>query len=485
MGNTDNWTDTFDILIVGGGGAGMAAAVSAAQVDPSLDICLLHKEDELGGATTMSVGGFTAGDTYLQRRKGIDDSIRMYRQDREKFIDHYAQRTGRDFHLDFEGDLSEKDDEELAELMLRSGAKTLDWLRELGCEFAGPHPESPNRLPRLHVIPDTDDYVKILTEHMNRYDVSVRRNREVRSLVTTDGAVNGVVADRGDSSGSLRLRAHMGVILATGGYSNSRELRDRFTTDSEAEAINESETGDGHRMAREAGARLVNMDIQWLTLRCGDPLYTAPRIPRLVDEGAILVNQSGRRFMDEVAEYDQLFTSALEQSDDEVYVLFDDRIARQFTAWPDPISTFPGEAGWGYVDDYLETDYLVRHDDADGIADGLEADEQTLRETLRQYDRAADGETIDKYGRTEFEQPLSESPLYLLGPVYPYVVVTDGGASVNKQFEVLDENHAPVEGLFAAGSVAGGPLLVGHGHHHSWIFTSGRIAGREVAHQST
>jgi succinate dehydrogenase/fumarate reductase flavoprotein subunit len=482
----DLWTEEADVVVVGGGGAGMAAAIAAAEADPDADVTVLQKLDHLGGSTTMAMGSFSAAGTALQEARGISDSTDAHFSDIDKFVDSHAGGAGRYFYIDFQGDLADKDNLELRRLLVENGGDTLEWLREQGCEYAGPYAESGHSVPRVHqIVPDTEAYADVLGDRMADLGVDVHYETEAYELVDEDeGGVSGVLARKRGRSNPLVVGARRGVVLATGDYINNRELREEHTTNADAPAINEENTGDGHLMASEVGAELVNMDIQEFFMRVGDPLYTNPEFPTMVQRGAILVNAAGRRFVNEASEYDQVFDATLRQEGRHMYIVFDHEIGRQFTSWPHHISTFGKEGKvWAYLDDYLETDVLRRADSPSALAEKAGLDPDTLAETVRRYNEGVDvdGVTMDEYGRERGRKPLTESPYYVLGPIHPYSVITDGGVAVNADLRVLREDGSTIDGLYAAGVAAGDVLLFGHGHHHCWTFTSGRLAGRTAA----
>jgi fumarate reductase flavoprotein subunit len=474
------WDEERDVIVIGGGGGGMAAAISAAETAPEADVALLQKIDSLGGSTTMAVGSFAAAGTDLQKQAGIRDTPAAHFEDLGKQVETYASGTGRTYYFDYSGDLLEKDNLELRQLLVNEASTTLHWLRELGCEYSDPYPDPPHRVPRIHMItPSTEAYSRILGDAMAEKNVDLLLKTAARELVADAEGVCGVIADQNGRTSSLSIRAHRGVILATGDYINNEDLRERFTSNATAPPVNEHNTGDGFLMAKEAGAQWLNMDIQRLTLRFSEPLWSTPRISALVDEGAAIVNHDGTRFVNEVIDYDQLFSSTVRQPNQQMYILFDKSVADRFSDWPCRISTWP-ETGWGYISEYRDTDYLRKCDTLDEIGTSLGTDSGVVSETVNQFNAAVRGDRIDQYGRTNFGDPL-ESPYYLLGPIRPYSTITEGGVKVDTAMRVIGDDEEPITGLYAAGTLAGELHLVGHGHHHSWIFTSGRIAGQQAA----
>lgn len=482
-----SWDREVDVVVVGGGGAGMAAALAAAETDPSADILLIQKIGSLGGATTMSMGAIAASETSIQEEAGISDSNRLHFRDFDKFVELYSQGSSTYFYLDYQDPLKQRDNLGLRRLLVEEAGPTIEWLMSLGCEYSGPYSESLHSKPRLYQIqPDSQTYAAVFREQLSESGVDILLDTAVDALHADDGRILGVSTQGSDSP---TVRARSGVILATGDYVNSDVLRDRYTVNTRAEAIAEFNTGDGHRMATEVGAQLRNMDIQWLMFRVGAPYYVSPEFPRLVRNGAILVNQEGSRFVDETSDYDQVFEATLEEPDEQMYILFDAETAEQFGEWPNHISTW-GKNGKiaAYLDEYQQSELLVTADGLSTLADEADLDTESLSSTVEaynqgQYDEPA-GQTIDRFGRTEFRDPLETPPFHLLGPVNTYSILADGGLVVNSEFQVLEENGNPIPNLYAAGAVAGDLHLFGHGHHHSWIFTSGRLAGRSAALRS-
>lgn len=191
----------------------------------------------------------------------------------------------------------------------------------------------------------------------------------------------------------------------------------------------------------------------------------------LYKHGAILVNALGRRFADElVAPQDQL----PDQPDAVAHVILDGAIAETFSRWPNFVSTAPGVA-YAYIADYRRNRRDIFHEAAtlEDLARLIAVPPAELAKTVADSNASALAA-----GRSA----LTRAPFIALGPIKPYVVFTDGGLRVTERLQVLVGDGAPMPGLYAAGSVGqGGLLLYGHGHHLAWAFVSGRIAGRSAA----
>ena len=496
----------YDVIVVGGGGAGLAAATSAAE--HGTDVLLLEKQPELGGTTGIAVGSLTANRTVHQRRAGIEDSLEAHEEDAGKFGPPEIQA---------------RNNAPLRLFGLEHSAATLDWLMGMGLAFHGPSPEPPNRVPRMHnVVPNAKAYIAVLQSRLLLSGGEIVCGARVEGLVRHDGRVVGVVARTGDRHATVHARG--GVVLATGDYAGSPEMIGKHKGEQFAvvEGINPHSTGDGHRLAEEAGARLVNMDVTYgPEIRFVPPRRKPfsqllpgsgpaarimgrllPLVPRwvihlmvkrllvtwqhpedaLLADGAILVNARGERFSNETASPDREIAIA-RQPEKVCYILLDWRLMERYSAWPHFISTAP-EIAYAYVNDYLRMrpDVAVSSIMLEAVAARRGLMVQTLERTIDAFNRYVAGKAHDRFGRTGDVYPLGARPWCLLGPAKAYFTTTEGGAVVNQRLEVLDGSGRPIPGLYAAGQVGlGGQVLWGHGLHIGWAITSGRIAGRIAA----
>ncbi len=476
-----------EVLVIGGGGAGLAAAVAAAS--RGVGTLLLEKRPTLGGSTALSVGSFCAAGTRLQRRHAIADAAGAFVEDMAAFDPRLAAR----------------DEPSLRNVLAAEAGQTLAWLEKLGVAFAGPFPEPPNRVPRMHnVIPDARTYIVRLHAAARRLGVRVVCGaRAERLLRDEQGRVVGAVYSQGDAR--RQLVATRGVVIASGDFSGDPEMRRRHLSPAAAAAIpiNPANTGDGHRLAEAVGAALRNMDVvfgpqlrfppprgefmkqlphwRFFTSLAAAYVNRAPQAllrplvksvlithtspsAKLFAEGAILVNMEGRRFCDERVSVAPLAHEAEATG----YIILDAAVARRFSRFPYFISTAPGIA-YAYFRDYARARPDVVHAAADAasLAQALGMKAPLLAEAVA--------------GARQLLHP----PLYALGPVRSMLTVTEGGVAVDDQCRVLGKDGQPIAGLFAAGgSGQGGMQLLGHGLHIAWAFTSGRIAGEMAARRA-
>jgi succinate dehydrogenase/fumarate reductase flavoprotein subunit len=488
--------ETFDVVVVGSGGSGFAAAIEAARFGRS--VVLLEKNATLGGTTIRSVGSVTSSCTSLQRSTGVQDAPQAHFEDMALFADDRG--------------FVDKDNLELRRLLVEHSPDTVQWLMDMGIVFFGTMPEPPHRLPRMHnVLPHASSYIYHLKKRALQLGIDIRVGTRVVKLMRDGATVTGVDVAT-DRVATHTIGAKLGVILATGDYSSAKEIKAQFMSAdlADVEGINPTSTGDGQRMVQEVGGDIVNGEIMlgpeirfiappskkfielippikpialamrwsmnylpsWLLRPFLMMFVTTNLAPslNLFKKGAILINKEGNRFVDE-RNGPQL--AIPRQLDRIAYILMDDKIAGEFSAWPNFISTAPGVA-YAYLADYRRNrkDIFFQGATLTELAGKLSIPAGVLEKTIAEYNRNLPAGM----------PPIDRPPYCALGPAKSWIVFTDGGARVNSKLEVLDRSGRPIPGLYAAGSAGqGGVLLEGHGHHLGWAFTSGRLAGRSAA----
>jgi len=490
----------YDVIVVGGGGSGLATAVSAAQ--HGLNTLILEKQPELGGSTGIAVGTLTANRTIIQEKAGIQDTLEAHIEDAGMFAPPETEK---------------RNNNDLRRWFLSHTGDTLQWLIDMGLTFYGPNPEPPNRVPRMHnVIPGAKAYITILHAKLVHYGGALLTNTPVVDLIQKDKRVIGVCAlVNGQRKNFIARR---GVVLAAGDYTNSQKLISRFKGEqfSGIEGINPHMKGDGHLLAESIGAKLVNMDITYgpelrfiapkrhtfqQLLPSQGPLVRVisllmPYIPRFVmnmflrrllvtwqhpedslfSDGAILINQKGERFCDEKISPAREIAIA-RQPGKICYILFDQRLVKQYSQWPNFVSTAP-KIAYAYVADYLKLrpDIAVMANTIKEIANHANIPQSQLLQTL---------EETNKERLTQGKPLLKDSPWVLLGPAKAYFTTTEGGVAINKHFQALNKHDQPIPGLYAVGQNGlGGQILWGHGLHIAWAITSGRLLGEYLAERS-
>lgn len=488
--------EAFDLVVVGAGGSGMAAAISASEC--GLKVVLLEKNAAVGGTTSLSVGSITAAGTRFQAARGIVDTPEEHFQDMSLFLPP---------------ELVPKENLELRRILVENVPQTLEWLISIGLTFYGPMPEPPHGKPRMHnVLPNSRAYGYYLGKECGRLGVDTRLNVKLERLALESGCVSGVIADAGQ--GLTHFRGRGGVVLATGDFSAASELKALHVPHAaHVSAINPASTGDGHIAAERVGGWIRNAEVMWgpslrfrappretllrrlpprrwltkpmqfaltkLPLWMFRPFVTrfmtsslAPE-PSMLRAGAILVNRDGHRFADELA---QPQLEVPQQPGGDAFMVFDDVVAAQFQKWPHFVSTAPGIA-YAYLDDYKRTrpDLYHQATTVEGLARSIGVPAAALQQAIDNFNSAPGDLQRGRRG-------LAKGRLHALGPVQSWIVFTEGGLAVTGRHEVIREDGTPIGGLYAVGSAGqGGVILAGHGHHIGWAMTSGRRVGRIIA----
>jgi FAD binding domain len=492
-----------DVLVVGGGGSGLAAAVSAAE--HGARVLVIERASRPGGTTNLSVGSIAAAGTALQRRAGVTDSVGLHLADVERLDASPAGFA----------------DPALRALAVAEAPGTVEWLAGHGVRFVGPQPWPGTSAPRmLNAVPAGRAYPAALQRAARRLGVRVRTGVAAHRLVLDGVRVAGAQCQ--DEAGTELSVAAAAVVLATGYFHGDPQLAARYiSADAPAvEPIEEHQLGDGHRMAAEAGAPLVNMGlgslpefrfvsrpsagltgrlpvtpaVTWV-LRLGyrtlpPPVLqrmvkglltanTAPT-PRLFAAGAILVNAAGERFADELSE----FTYAVARQPGKVcFLVFDQDVARQFAAWPDFVSTVPGLA-YACLPDYRRTrpDIYTISGSVSRLAARAGISPAGLAQTITGWNQAVDAGLDGAYGRAALGAGIRTPPFHVLGPAKSWFVDSRGGPALDESCAVLDAGREPIPGLYAAGALGNAALRYGGaGFDLAWAFSSGRIAGRSAA----
>ena len=269
--------------------------------------------------------------------------------------------------------------------------------------------------------------------------------------MTLDGAVVGVMAESEEAVYTIHAKA---VVLATGGFGNNEDLIVHFRPDLLGTVTTSAPgvTGDGILMAEAVGADLV--DIDQIQLHPTVEQSTSMLITEGVrGDGAILVNQEGKRFINELLTRDVVSAGELEQPGSYAYIIFDQHLRDGLKA----------------VEKYVSTGIVVQGETLEDLAEQLGIDPAVLAETLKNWNRYVAEQNDPDFGRTTgMEADLSVAPYYAI-KIAPGIHHTMGGVHIDTSARVIDVNGDPIPGLFAAGEVTGG------------VHGGNRIGGNAVA----
>ncbi len=423
-----------DIVIIGAGGAGMTAAINAKQAGK--DVILLEKMPYAGGNTTKATGGMNAAETHYQAEQGIEDSVEQFVED--------TMEGGHNIN-----------DRALVETMAENSAEGIDWLDSIGAPLPKVSFSGGATNARIHAPEDGSGVGAFLVTSMlkkvNELGIDVMYNTTATELISKDGVITGVKAESRDTNYTINAKA---VILATGGFGNNEDMIVQYRKDLKGTVTTSAPgvTGDGIVMAEKVGADLV--DIDQIQLHPTVEQKTSMLITESVrGDGAILVNQDGKRFTDELLTRDVVSAAELEQPGSYAYIIFDQRLREGLKA----------------TEKYISTGITVEGETIEDLAEKIDVDPKTLAETLNNWNKYVADKKDPDFGRTTgMDKDLSQAPYYAI-KIAPGIHHTMGGVHIDTSAEVIDTEGNTIPGLFAAGEVVGG------------VHGGNRIGGNAVA----
>ena len=492
---------TADVIVVGGGGAGLSAAIAACQNNAK--VILIEKTALLGGNTIRAGGPYNAVDPERQANvqpaseaamKSLErllkvspknDLHKKYQDQLQKELDAYkAQKPNHLFdclalHIlqtydggDYAGKI------EFIEKMCSESLNAAEWLESNGLVWRDTIVTVPGGLwPRAHVPQNAagSDYSNTNKKLAEKMGVEIILNCKGESLIKKDGRITGVKAVQSNGT-QVILNAKKAVVLASGGFAASKEMRKKYNSllnENLGTTNNPANTGDGITMAEKVNANLIGMEyIQCLPLGNPETGGLNGWIGGIGVEYYYQVNKSGKRFMAEDGRRDVMTKALLEQPGSFSYVIADSHV------------TFKdGKNLWGDDVEKLVADKKIfRADTIEDLAKQIGIDPTVLKQTNDAFNKAVEAGKDNEFGRSLFGQKMDKAPFYA-SPRMPTVHHTMGGIEINLDTQVLDKNGNVIPGLYAAGEVTGGI----HGKNRLGgnalvdIHVFGRIAGTNAA----
>ena len=420
--DVDTTSKSADIVVIGAGGAGMTAAIQAAQ-DGATNVVIIEKTAMAGGNTTRATGGLNASETTFQDRDAIEDSNQL-------FIDD-TMKGGKNIN-----DLS------LVTYMAENSAEALYWVNDLGADLTVVGLFGGASVKRIHRPSDTSAVgpvlVKTLMSQIEKLNIPVLYNTKADEILTDEnGAVSGVKVTDENGTYTINCKA---VVVATGGFGANSEMVEKynpsltgFGTTNVAAA-----TGDGIAMGTAIGAATVDME-QIQTHPTVHPETQTMYTEAVRGNGAILVNKEGARFTNEMGTRDVVSAAILEQTDGQAWLVFDQAVRDSLKA----------------IEGYISAGIVTEAATVEELATAIGADPATLKATMDKVAETVNTGAEDEFGRAGMELPLTEGNFYAC-LVAPAIHHTMGGLKINTAGEVLNEEGNAIAGLFAAGEVTGG-----------------------------
>ncbi len=410
------------------GGAGLSAAIQMAQ--DGRNVTVIEKAGITGGNSSLASAGMNAAETKLQKEEGVNDTVDLFVED--------TMKGGHELN-----------NRDLVEFLAKNSADAVDWLEELGAplkqlKFAGGQSEMRTHAPindEGKSIPVGNYLVSKLTAKAKELGVSIVYDARVEKVLMEDGRAVGVEATYKDGE---KLTVNAGaVIVATGGFGSNQELVEKYNPELKGYVSTNANSieGDAISFLEEINANFIDMDqiqIHPTVVQKDGSLISEG----LRGEGAILVNQDGKRFVDELQTRDFVSKEILSQKDPSAWLIVDQSMFDQSAT----------------IAKYFDKGLLTKCDDYKALADLIGTDEETIKETIEAWIEIVKNNEDKEFGRKgmdETRSDLSKAPYYAV-QISPGIHHTMGGVEVNTKSEVIDKEGNAIPGLYAAGEVTGG-----------------------------
>ena len=491
--SAEDSTVDADVVVVGAGGAGMTAAITAAAEGKS--VVILESQSMVGGNSVRATGGMNAGKTVYQDENEFGESAgveKTLKTAAEKYADnetitalaktvseqwaaYQANPTG---YFD-SVELMELDtmiggkginDPELVETLCANSADAIDWLDEHGITLHNVSSFGGASVKRIHRPVNAEGktvsvgsyMIPLLQENCEKAGVKMMLDTTATEILTdANGAAVGVKAT-GASGETVTVNAKA-VILASGGFGANLDMVVKYKPELKGFMTTNAPgiQGQGIEMAQAIGAATVDMD--QIQIHPTVEANTAALITEgLRGDGAILINEEGQRFIDEVGTRDVVSAAEIAQTGSYSWLVVDQAMA-------DASSVIQG---------YIKKGYTVTGATYEELGKAMGVDAAAFAETMEKWNGYVEAKNDPDFGRTSFANPLNTAPYYAV-KVTAGVHHTMGGLKINANTEVLNEKGEVIPGLFAAGEVTGGVhganRLGGNAVADFTVF--GRIAG--------
>ena len=492
-GSAEDSTVEADVVVVGAGGAGMTAAITAAGEGKS--VVILESQSMVGGNSVRATGGMNAGKTVYQDENEFGESAgveKTLKTAAEKYADnetitalaktvseqwaaYQANPTG---YFD-SVELMELDtmiggkginDPELVETLCANSADAIDWLDEHGITLHNVSSFGGASVKRIHRPVNAEGktvsvgsyMIPLLQENCEKAGVKMMLDTTATEILTdANGAAVGVKAT-GASGETVTVNAKA-VVLASGGFGANLDMVVKYKPELKGFMTTNAAgiQGQGIEMAEAIGAATVDMD--QIQIHPTVEANTAALITEgLRGDGAVLINAEGKRFIDEVGTRDVVSAAEIAQTGSYSWLVVDQ-------AMVDASSVIQG---------YIKKGYTVTGETYEELGKAMGVDAAAFAETMDKWNGYVEAKNDPDFGRTSFANPLNTAPYYAV-KVTAGVHHTMGGLKINANTEVLNEKGEVIPGLFAAGEVTGGVhganRLGGNAVADFTVF--GRIAG--------
>lgn len=431
-----SWDDEADLVAIGAGGGGLAAAIEGR--DNGLSVIVLESQGMVGGNSAICNGGMAIPGSALQKELGIEDSPDIMFEDMKAwFKDDY--------------------DEDYVRLLCDQQALLYDWLTDLGVEFRAQSVLATNghsRPREHHLVPGAA--ISTLSDAAEDKGADVRTKSPVVRLVQDPETkrVLGVVLDDGTA-----IKAKKGVVLAAGGYARNADMLNHYVFGTEAEAYEKStydamgQDGSGILMAMELGADTRHMDyLSMLTVQ--NPEGSTGDACAIFHLGAVLVNKEGERFVNEAQGYTNVWSETNQQTDKMCYQIWDQAIYDEYAE---------NDSSYYSMDKVAKTGLMLTADTYEDLASQMGVPVDALVATMNRYNQDVATTGVDSVmGRAHLNNdgpaPLTlDHPPYYAFATTNVICCTYGGLKQNASEGCLavDVFGETIPSLYLAGNISG------------------------------
>ncbi|MEB4673255.1 flavocytochrome c [Enterobacteriaceae bacterium G50] len=426
---------TYDVVVVGSGGAGLAAAIQAH--DEGASVLIVEKMPTIGGNTIKASAGMNAAETRFQRVKGIQDSKELFYQE--------TLKGGKN-----------KNNPELLRRFVENAPEAIEWLATRGIMLNDITTTGGMSIDRTHRPRDGSAVggylISGLVRNVNKRNIDVMLDTSVVDIVMDGGEVSAVRLLTEEKE-TLTV-ATKSIIVATGGFSANSAMVVKYRPDLAGFVTtnHKGATGGGISLLENIGAGTVDMgEIQIHPTVEQKTSYLISESIR--GGGAILVNQQGNRFFNEMETRDKVSAQIIALPEKYAYIVFDEHVRAKNKA----------------ADEYIGRGFVTSASSPRDLAKKLGLNEDAFLATLERYNGFVEKQHDEDFGRTTaLRAPINEGPFHAI-QIAPGVHHTMGGVTINTDTCVLDKAHKVIAGAYAAGEVVGG------------IHGGNRIGGNAVA----
>ena len=439
--------NSYDVAVIGSGGAGLSAAISAQKAGAS--VIVLEKMAFAGGNTNYATGGLNASETSVQKSKGIADSNEQFFED--------TMKGGK-----------QKNNPDLVKILASKSGETVDWLISLGMDLSDVGKLAGATNHRAHRPSGGaaigSHFTGVMVKAAEKAGITIRYNAKVTGIINKNGKVAGVSFISEGKQIDIKAKS---VIIATGGFGSNPEIIVSYKPSLKGFGTTNhpGATGDAFEWIKPFNAALKDME-EIQTHPTVVPKKNIMITEAVRGNGAIMINRESKRFKQEMATRDAMSEAILNQTGSTAFLFFDQGVRESLKA----------------IESYHKKGLLSEGETIAELAEHLNIPVAELEATVKRYNEFVENKKDEDFGRADMPRQLEKPPFYAV-EVGPAVHHTMGGIVINEKAEVLDTKGNVIPGLFAAGEVTGGVHGANRlgGNAMADIAVFGKIAGESAA----